>query len=128
MPAQASPRNAFYWLVLASLFAGATMVLPSINAGPLAWFPVLISMASSYLLFLWYCRDGNLRHFRRTIWWNIGMVSTGWWVAFPLYLWRTRARGQRLRAIGKAILCGMLLLLATGIGAALASFGILLSA
>ena len=128
MPAQGSPRNAFYWLTLACLLAGATTVIPAMNEGPLVFFSATISLASSYLLFLWYCRDGNLRNFRRTIWWNIGMVTTSWWLAIPLYLWRTRARGQRLRAIGRAILCGMLLLLASGIGAALSSFCIFLSA
>lgn len=121
--APASPRNALHWLIGIGVLVGATAAFPPGHT--IAMLGTLVQAAAwSFLLFLWYCRDGNLRNFHRTIWWNIGMLTLSWLV-IPLYLWRTRARGQRMRAIGSAILCGALVLVATGVGAALAALAVL---
>jgi hypothetical protein len=113
----ASPRAALWWLFGAALFAG---VAPALPAG--AWsvlHAILSNLALGFLPFLWYCRDSDACQFHRTLWWNMGMVAL-LFPTLPLYLWRTRARGRRLKAIGKAGACALVLLVAAGLGALLA--------
>ena len=116
---QASPRNAWHWMLGAALLIGAASAVSGQHLAALGLCTLISNLAANFLLFLWYCRDGNLRGFGRSIWWNIGMVTFASVLVFPLYLWRTRASGSRLRAVGLAILCALLLMLVMLGGAAL---------
>ncbi|HEU5435194.1 MAG TPA: hypothetical protein VFU95_02150 [Telluria sp.] len=112
-----SPQAALRWLLVATMMAGAGMLAPKGN--PAALLALVSKLVLGFLPFLWYCRDSNARAFKRTIWWNMGMVA----LLFPtilIYLWRSRARGRRLRAIGRAAGYGALLVLAAVIGMGLA--------
>lgn len=112
-----SPRVALWWLFGATVFTGAGLAMP---AGAWSALHLVISnLALGFLPFLWYCRDSDLHHFPRTIWWNMGMVALLFPVLF-IYLWRSRGKGRRLRAVGSALACVPALLLASALGTALA--------
>jgi hypothetical protein len=111
-----TPRAALLWLMAAAALTGAAMAASHGAPGP------LMSLAGNLMLgflpFLWYCRDGNQRGFRRTIWWNVAMVTFLFPAVF-VYLWRTRAPGERGRAMLAALGCCLLTLLAALTGIAL---------
>ena len=108
-----APRAALLWLFLAMALTGAGLVLARGTAALL--LPLVDNLALGFLPFLWYCRDSNRRNFRRTIWWNMGMVALLVPTIF-IYLWRTRPRGQRTRALLRSLACIPLLMLAGGVG------------
>lgn len=117
-PPLAAPRQALWWLLAAAVLAGAGLPAPP------GLFKVLhaalADLALGFLPFLWYCRDSDVQRFRRTPWWNMGMAA----LLFPtllLYLWRSRPRGRRLRALGGAAGWTLLVMLAAAIGAGLAA-------
>ena len=111
-----SPRAALLWLMGAAAVTGAAMALS--HGAPGALLSIAGNLALGFLPFLWYCRDGNERGFRRTFWWNVAMVTFLFPAVF-IYLWRTRARGERGRAMLAALGCLLLTLVAAAIGIAL---------
>ncbi|MFL6706631.1 MAG: hypothetical protein ACJ8HI_00325 [Massilia sp.] len=109
-----TPRAALLWLIGGCALFG---VIKALWHGP--WGALLVLVADivlNFLIFLWYCRDGNLHQFQRNIWWNMAVIV----FALPtlcFYLWRTRPRGQRLRAMLGSLACVPLLICAMGLGA-----------
>jgi hypothetical protein len=104
-------RPALLALLFMAVLVGATNGFAASRhaAQPLLWTHSL-DLAFSFLCFVWYCRDGDARSYIRSRWLNIGMITVTM-LTVPYYLWRSRPRGQRLRAIlryaGFGVLMGM---------------------
>ena len=108
-----TPRAALLWLVAGCALFG---VIKTAWPGPWGMLAALVAdVVLNFLVFLWYCRDGNLRQFKRNIWWNMAVILFGL-PTLLFYLWRTRARGQRLRAMLRSLACVPLLIAAMGLG------------
>jgi len=67
--------------------------------GPVPEVQLLVGLAVSYLCFRWYRADSDARGYRRSRWLSVGVVAftAG---ALPYYLARSRAAGERGRALG----------------------------
>lgn len=83
-----------------------------------AWWIVLSTFLSGFLPFYWYRLDSEARLFLPSRWMSTGMVALTPFV-LPIYLLRTRPRGQRLRALLRYFGFLPLLLLAAMAGAVL---------
>ena len=109
--AERPPKHALFALLFIAVLEGAMNGFASSRhaAEPLVWTHAT-SLASSFLCFVWYCRDGDARAFIRSRWLNVAMVAFTV-LTIPFYLWRSRPRGQRARAIvryvGFAVLLGI---------------------
>ena len=89
------------------------------QALPLLGF--LHAIMFSFVSFVWYCRDSDAHGYRRSLMRNIGFNSFGI-VFIPYYLVRSRAAGQKWRALFRLAGFGMLMLFATAIGLMLLAF------
>lgn len=109
-------RPALFALLFVAVLVGATNGLSAYRhaAQPLLWTHGL-DFVSSFLCFVWYCRDGDARSFIRSRWLNVGMVSCTV-LAIPYYLWRSRPQGQRGRAIARYAGFGVLVGMVTAAG------------
>ncbi len=76
-----------------------------------AWLALATSLVFSALIFAWYLADTQQRGYTRTALLNIAIILVSV-VAVPYYLLRSRARGQRLKAITRMLGVFVLLLLA----------------
>lgn len=97
--------------VLGVLSAALSLELASIAQG--AWF--ILSMAVPYV---WFYQDAAKRRFARTYPWTRGIILLSL-VTVPLYLFKSRPPGQRLKAIAKAAGVFALSVLLPILGAAL---------
>ena len=76
---------------------------------------LLDAFVFSFTAFVWYCRDSDAQGYRRSLMRNIGFIFVA--VLFvPYYLVRSRAPGQKWRALLRLAGFLLLMLLATGIG------------
>ena len=109
-------RPALFALLFLAVLVGATNGFAASRqaAQPLLWTHAL-DLGSSFLCFVRYCRDGDARSFIRSRWLNIGMIVATMFTV-PYYLWRSRPRGQRLRAILRYAGFGVLLVMVTAGG------------
>lgn len=81
---------------------------------PHVW-ELLHAFLFSFTAFVWYCRDSDAQGYRRSLMRNIGFIFVA--VLFvPFYLVRSRAPGQKWRALLRLAGFVLLMLLATGIG------------
>jgi hypothetical protein len=80
------------------------------------WSVIGTSIAFSMLVFWWYWSDSESRSFRRSPLLNVAVVAVGF-VAIPYYLLRSRAKGQRVRAIVSMLGFFVLLVVALFVGA-----------
>jgi hypothetical protein len=110
------PKQALIALLFTAVLGGALNGFASSHhaAQPLVW-TYAIDFASSFLCFVWYCRDGDARAFIRSRWLSVAMVTANV-LAVPYYLWRSRPQGQRWRAILRYIGFAALLAILTGVG------------
>lgn len=110
------PKQALFALLFIAVLAGAMNGFASSRhaAQPLVWTQAT-DLASSFLCFVWYCRDGDARSFIRSRWLSVAMVSVTV-LTIPYYLWRSRPQGQRWRAILRYIGFAALLAILTGVG------------
>ena len=80
---------------------------------PALW-EVLGSFLISFTAFVWFCRDSDAHHYRRSRWRNVGFIFFGL-LFIPYYMVRSRAPGQKWRALRRlAGYCFLLLLAAIG--------------
>lgn len=109
-------RPALFALLFVAVLVGATNGLSAYRhaAQPLLWTHGL-DLVSSFLCFVWYCRDGDARSFTRSRWLNIGMIIFTM-LAVPYYLWRSRPQGQRRAALLRYVGFGVVLGLVTAAG------------
>jgi hypothetical protein len=114
--AERPPKYALFALLFIAVLGGAMNGFASSRhaAQPLVWTHAT-NLASSFLCFVWYCRDGDARSFIRSRWLNTAMVALTV-LTIPYYLWRTRPRGQRFRAIARYIGFTVLLAIVTAVG------------
>lgn len=83
-------------MALSGLLSAALSPALAPMAG-VAW--LVLSMAVPYV---WFYKDAAERGFARTYPWSRGIILFSL-VAVPLYLFKSRQPGQRLRAIAKAL-------------------------
>ena len=109
-------RPALFALLFMAVLVGATNGFAASRhaAQPLLWTHAL-DLVSSFLCFVWYCRDGDARSYIRSRWLNIGMITVTV-LTVPYYLWRSRPVGQRLGAILRYAGFGVLLVMVTACG------------
>jgi hypothetical protein len=88
---------------------------------PLGW-SMALTLTFSFLCFAWYRHDSDARHFARSRWLNTGVVVLSV-IAMPYYLVRSRAPGQRLRAILRCGGFALLMVLASAVGMVLSGHG-----
>lgn len=102
-------------LMASSLFLAG--LLEQTTPGPWLLFisSLLFALLQNFLPFYWYRLDSDLRAFPRSRWMNFGIVFMTPLV-MPVYLLRSRARGQRWRALLRFAGFSLLLLLVTGVG------------
>jgi hypothetical protein len=114
--AERPPKQALFALLFIAVLDGALDGFASSGhaAQPLAWV-YTCELAFSFLCFVWYCRDGDARSFVRSRWLSVAMVGVTI-LTVPYYLWRSRPRGQRFRAIARYIGFAVVLGVVTVIG------------
>ena len=114
--AERPPKYALFALLFIAVLGGVMNGFASSRhaAQPLLWTHAT-SLVSSFLCFVWYCRDGDARSFIRSRWLNVAMIALTA-LTIPYYLWRTRPRGQRARAIVRYIGFAVLLSIVTAAG------------
>lgn len=86
---------------------------------PLGW-DLALGIVSSYTTFVWYVRDSDARQYRRSLLRNMGFNALSI-VFLPWYLVRSRAAGQKWRALFRLAGFCFLLLTAAATGMMLAS-------
>lgn len=77
-----------------------------------------LDLMFSFVSFLWYCRDRDARHYTRSRWLSVAMVSASFF-ALPYYLWRSRPAGKRGSALLRFFGFVVLLVAVTGAGMAI---------
>ncbi|NNG21583.1 hypothetical protein [Telluria aromaticivorans] len=96
-----TPKNTL-WALLAlmlasgmakALYAAAHMQMP-------AWWILLTAFLLNFLPYYWYRQDSEARMFRRSRWMNTFVVGIGP-VGIPVYLFRSREKGRRLRSLAR---------------------------
>ncbi|MFC5478837.1 hypothetical protein [Massilia suwonensis] len=112
------PKTVLIALLALMLVTGLVEpVEPAAAVSPL-WWILLSGFLSSFLPFYWYRLDSEARLFLPSRWMSTGVVTLTPFV-LPIYLLRTRPRGQRARALLRYAGFFVLMLLATMAGAVL---------
>lgn len=113
-----TPKNTL-WALLAlmlasgmaeALYAASHMKMP-------AWWILLIAFLLNFLPYYWYRQDSEERLFRRSRWMSTVVVGIGP-VGIPVYLFRSREKGMRLRALARMSCFVLAMMAATVMGAA----------
>ncbi|WP_349811032.1 hypothetical protein ABQ179_018460 [Xanthomonas dyei] len=109
-----SPRAALGLIAGFAVIDGATSAVPGWAglASDLVRLALLL-----VLIFIWLSADSRRHGYRRHMWLNVGIVLV-WLLFIPIYLYRSRPAGRRLRATGGFLLA----ILAYGLLFALGSF------
>jgi hypothetical protein len=89
-------------------------------ATPPVWWLLLSGFLSSFLPFYWYRLDSEARLFLPSRWMSTGLVALAP-VALPIYLLRSRPRGQRAGALLRCFGFFVLMMLASVLGMAIRS-------
>lgn len=113
-----STKHVLIAMLALMLVSGLVEPVEPAAAMPPAWWFVLSAFLTSFLPFYWYRLDSEARRFLPSRWMSTGVVTLTP-VALPIYLLRTRPRGQRLRALLRCAGFVLLLLVATMAGAVL---------
>lgn len=100
--------------MLAVFFCGTFIELVSPRGGLLA-----MNLLSSFLIFLWYCRERDAAGRRRSLLRNLGVIMLPF-IAIPWYLMRHQPPRGKLRALLRFVGFVALMLLA-GLAGALAT-------
>jgi len=110
-------RHVLYALLAVMLVSGVIEPVESNAPPPPVWWAVLSAFLMSFLPYYWYRLDSEGRRFHRSRWMSTGVVALNI-VGLPIYLLRSRPRGQRARALLRCF--GFMVLM--GLTAALGSF------
>lgn len=111
-------RHVLIALLALMLVSGLVKPLEPASAMPPVWWVLLSTFLSSFLPFYWYRLDSEARMFLPSRWMSTGVVTLTP-VVLPIYLLRTRPRGQRARALLRYAGFFLLMLAATMAGTAL---------
>ncbi len=113
-------RHVLYAMLAVMLVSGVIEPVSS-NAPPPVWWTVLSAFLMSFLPYYWYRLDSEGRRFYRSRWMSTGVVAMTI-IGMPIYLVRSRPRGQRARALLRCAGFVALMMLATALGAFVQSF------
>ncbi|MBO9741269.1 hypothetical protein J7432_20235 [Xanthomonas axonopodis pv. begoniae] len=95
-----SPRAALALIAGFSVVNGAASAVPGWTSPGIDLIWIVVQLL---LLFVWLAADSRRLGYRRPAWMNIGIVALA--VLFlPVYLYRSRPPGRRLRAFGGLLL------------------------
>ena len=109
-------RHVLYALLAVMLVSGVIEpVEPSAPPSPV-WWTLLSAFLMSFLPYYWYRLDSEGRRFQRSGWMNTGVVAMNF-IGLPIYLLRSRPRGQRARALLRCFGFMALMVLAMALGA-----------
>jgi hypothetical protein len=110
-----SPRAVLWALLGLMLLSGLFEPLgPQSPPAPL-WWVLVSAFLMSFLPFYWYRQDSEARQFRRSRLLSVAVVTLAP-LGLPLYLLRSRPRGQRGAALLRLLGFILLMLLVTVIG------------
>lgn len=102
-------------LALFAFFAVIDEVLESRHHSLPGWWSLLSTLIISVTIFWWYRVDSTQKAFERPVILSVGVVAIAP-LAIPLYVYKSTAPGQRLRAFGRLLGYFCLLFLVSGIG------------
>ncbi|MFL6658355.1 MAG: hypothetical protein ACJ8GW_09805 [Massilia sp.] len=119
-PTKSAIVRPLYCLLLLMFVDPIASVLLARQASAMSLWHLLSGLAFSFTTFLWYCRDSDAHGYRRSVWRNIGINFLGW-VCIPVYLVRSRAKGQKWRALWRVLGFFVLLIFAMLVGGLLIS-------
>jgi hypothetical protein len=105
-------------LLALMLVSGLVEPLEAPAAAPPLWWILLSGFLSSFLPFYWYRIDSEARLFLPSRWLSTGVVTLTP-VALPIYLLRSRPRGQRARALLRCLGFSVLMVIASVLGMAI---------
>jgi phosphatidylglycerophosphate synthase len=115
-------RHVLYALLAVMLASGVIEPVEA-NAPPSpVWWTVLSAFLMSFLPYYWYRLDSEGRRFHRSRWMSTSVVAMNF-IGMPVYLLRSRPRGQRAIALLRCLGFAVLMVLAALVGTAL-RFGI----
>lgn len=105
--------GAAFVLGAAGVFFGTTRE----GAAELFWISAFVGIT---LIFLWVSTDARERGYRRTAALNVAVIAFAA-IAVPIYLYKSRPAGSRLKAIGGFVLAGLGYFAASFLGAFVAA-------
>jgi CDP-diglyceride synthetase len=109
-------RHVLYALLAVMLVSGLIEPMES-NAPPSpVWWTLLSAFLMSFLPYYWYRLDSEARRFHRSRWMSTSVVALNF-IGLPIYLVRSRPRGQRARALLRCFGFVALMVLAMAVGA-----------
>jgi hypothetical protein len=115
-------RTKHVLIALLALMLVSGLVEPVESTVPMLplWWLLLPGFLSSFLPFYWYRLDSEARLFLPSRWMSTGLVALTP-VALPIYLLRSRPRGQRAGALLRCFGFFVLMMLASVLGMAIRS-------
>jgi hypothetical protein len=93
----------YLWLLLAVSFVSGILLGIEFSPRTEKLIDVFFLVATSSLVFLWYCADSHSRGYRRSILSNMGVVFLAI-LALPYYFFRSRGLRGGFLALGKSVL------------------------
>jgi phosphatidylglycerophosphate synthase len=111
-------RHVLYAMLALTVVSGAMEAVGPNAPPPPAWWVLLSAFLTSFLPYYWYRLDSEGRCLRPSRWMNTGVVTMTV-IGMPVYLLRSRPRGQRARALLRCVGFMVLILLAAMLGAVL---------
>jgi hypothetical protein len=111
-------RHVLYVMLVFMVVLGASEASGTEAAQPAAGWELLTAFLMSFLPFYWYRLDSEARNFRPSRWLSMVIVAVTT-IGLPVYLLRTRPRGQRVRALLRFGGFYLLVVLAALLGAVL---------
>lgn len=115
-------RHVLYALLAVMLVSGVIEPVESSAPQSPVWWTVLSAFLMSFLPYYWYRLDSEERRFHRSRWMSTGVVAMNF-IGMPVYLVRSRPRGQRARAVLRCLGFMVLMGLAMALGAFVQSIG-----
>lgn len=96
VPQKLKARSMLYVLLL--ITAVESLIVTATNDRPHVGVMALLMLLSSFVAFVWYCRDSDAMGYQRSLGLNIAvMLLAPFGVAY--YLVRSRPKGMRLRGV-----------------------------
>jgi hypothetical protein len=111
-----SPRSILFLIAICSVGVSGISTYFSVRriAEP-EWWIICTTVVFSMLIFWWYWLDSESRSYRRSALLSMAIVAIALF-AVPYYVLRSRAKGERLRALKKLVGFVGILVLASAFG------------
>lgn len=103
-------------ILLVMLLAGGLDATYGARGAPLPLaLTAPLTLAISFLCFVWYRRDSDTMGYARSPWLNACVILLVF-IGIPYYLLRSRPQGRKLVALAKCLGFGVLMVLADAVG------------